>query len=82
MEITEWAPGATMGVRHTGMVTGSGVFTLTAIDNGTRTRFAWTETLKFPWWLGGSLGSSIGGSLVMKPIWRRNLRGLKQLVEG
>ena len=82
MEITEWEPGATMGVRHTGIVTGSGVFTLTAIDNGTRTRFAWIETLKFPWWLGGSLGSSIGGSLVMKPIWRRNLRGLKQLVEG
>ncbi len=82
MEITEWNVGETMGVRHTGMVTGTGVFTLTPIDLGRRTRFSWTENLKFPWWLGGAIGSSIGGWLVMKPIWRRNLRGLKRLVEG
>ena len=81
MEITEWAPGAAMGVRHTGMVTGTGLFTLTPIDLGRRTRFAWDEDLIFPWWLGGRFGSYIGGKLVMKPIWRRNLRGLKRLVE-
>ena len=28
MEITEWAPGKVMGVRHTGLVTGTGRFTL------------------------------------------------------
>ena len=81
MEITEWEPGAAMGVRHTGMVTGTGLFTLTPIDLGRRTRFAWDEDLIFPWWLGGRFGSYIGGKLVMKPIWRRNLRGLKRLVE-
>ena len=32
MEITEWEPAAVMGVRHTGIVTGSGRFTLEAID--------------------------------------------------
>ena len=81
MEITVWEPNATMGVRHTGMVTGTGLFTLTPIDLGRRTRFAWDEDLIFPWWLGAGLGSFIGGKLVMKPIWRRNLRGLKRLVE-
>ncbi len=81
MEITAWEPDATMGVRHTGMVTGTGLFTLTPIDLGRRTRFAWDEDLIFPWWLGGRLGSFVGGKLVMKPIWRRNLRGLKRLVE-
>ena len=82
MEITEWAPSRAMGVRHTGIVTGTGVFELTPIDLDRRTRFSWTEHLTFPWWLGGPLGSAIGGWLVMKPIWRRNLRGLKQLVEN
>ena len=82
MEITEWEPGATMGVRHTGLVTGTGRFTLTAIDLGRRTRFGWAEDLRFPWWLGGKLGELIGGNVVMKAIWRRNLRGLKALVES
>ena len=82
MEITEWEPNAAMGVRHTGLVTGTGQFTLTPIDMGRRTRFAWTEELRFPWWLGGKLGELIGGNVVMRAIWRRNLRGLKALVEA
>ena len=81
MEITAWEPDASMGVRHTGMVTGTGLFTLTPIDLGRRTRFAWDEDLIFPWWLGAGIGSFVGGKLVMKPIWRRNLRGLKHLIE-
>lgn len=82
MEITEWEPNVAMGVRHTGLVTGTGQFTLTPIDMGRRTRFAWTEELRFPWWLGGKVGEIIGGNVVMKAIWRRNLRGLKTLVEA
>lgn len=82
MEITEWVPNQSMGVRHQGIVTGSGVFTLTPIDLDRRTRFSWAEELKFPWWLGGRLGEFIGGQLVLKQIWRRNLRGLKRLVEA
>lgn len=82
MEITSWEPGVSMGVRHLGIVTGTGVFTLTPIDLGRRTRFSWTENLTFPWWLGGALGSRIGGRIVMTPIWRRNLRGLKHIIEG
>jgi hypothetical protein len=82
MEITEWVPGSVMGVRHVGMITGTGRFTLTPIDLGRRTRFTWDESLTFPWWLGGPLGAWIGGRLVLRAIWNRNLRELKQIVES
>ncbi len=82
MEVTEWEPGDSMGVKHTGVVTGSGVFALTPIDLGRRTRFTWTEDLSFPWFLGARIGEVIGGQVVMKAIWRRNLRKLKTVVEG
>jgi uncharacterized protein YndB with AHSA1/START domain len=81
MEITEWEPGAVMGVRHTGIVTGVGRFTLTPLDLDRRTRFTWTEDLTFPWYLGGPIGAFIGGKLVLAAIWRRNLRNLKRIVE-
>ncbi|MEY2582142.1 MAG: hypothetical protein QOE09_1991, partial [Ilumatobacteraceae bacterium] len=45
METTEWTPATAMGVRHVGIVTGTGRFTLSAIDLGRRTRFAWDESL-------------------------------------
>jgi hypothetical protein len=82
MEITEWEPGRRMGVRHTGVVTGSGVFVLEPIDLGRRTRFTWTEELHFPWFLGGRLGELVGGQFVMKQIWKRNLRELDRLVSA
>jgi hypothetical protein len=81
MTITAWEPGKVMGVTHTGVVTGTGEFTLEAID-ASHTRFTWTEKLTFPWWLGGPLGALVGGQIVMKAIWRRNLRELKKLVEA
>ena len=80
MEITEWDPGHSMGVRHSGVVTGSGVFTLEPIDLGRRTRFTWEEDLRFPWYLGGAVAGLIGGQVVLRMIWRRNLRGLARLV--
>jgi uncharacterized protein YndB with AHSA1/START domain len=82
MEITEWVPGEVMGVRHAGVVTGTGRFTLTPIDLARRTRFSWSEELRFPWWLGGRLGEAVGGKPVMSAIWRHNLRALKALVES
>jgi hypothetical protein len=86
MELTEWVPGEAMGVRHTGVVRGEGRFTLTPIDplpghDRRRTRFTWEESLRFPWWMGGPLGAFVGGKVVLAAIWRRNLRGLKRLVE-
>jgi hypothetical protein len=80
MEVTEWEPARTMGVRHTGVVSGVGRFTLTPVAAGTR--FGWQEDLRFPWYLGGPVGSAIAGPLVLRRIWRRNLAALKQLVES
>ena len=82
MEITEWDPGVAMGVRHVGVVTGTGRFTLTPIDLGRRTRFSWEESLTFPWWLGGPLGAFIGGRVVLRTIWNRNVAELKRIVES
>ena len=80
MIVTEWEPERRMGVRHDGVVTGTGVFELEPIDLGRRTRFTWTEQLTFPWYLGGRLGELAGGELVLKLIWRRNLQALEELV--
>jgi uncharacterized protein YndB with AHSA1/START domain len=81
MEITEWEPGHAMGVRHTGIVSGVGRFTLS--QRGARsTNFIWRESLTFPWWLGGPIAGVLGGKLVLKFIWTRNLKALKQLVEA
>jgi hypothetical protein len=82
MEITEWEPGVAMGVRHVGVVTGTGRFTLTPIDLGRRTRFGWEESLTFPWWLGGPVGALVGGRVVLRTIWNRNLAELKRIVES
>lgn len=79
MEITKWSPRRAMGVRHVGVVTGDGVFTLRARRDGSTT-FTWRERLTFPWWLGGSIGATVGGE-VLRLVWRRNLVNLKQRVE-
>ena len=80
MTITEWDEGRSMGVEHTGVVTGRGRFTLEPNGRG-GTRFAWDEDLQFPWWLGGRAGEAVGGRVVLARVWRRNLQALKRLVE-
>ena len=79
MEVTEWVEGRTMGIRHVGLVTGTGRFTLALTDRGT-TRFAWEEALVFPWWMGGRIGG-LGGGVILRLIWRHNLRTLKAKIE-
>lgn len=80
MTITDWEPGARMGVRHEGVVTGVGALLLDPIDIGRRTRVRWEETLDFPWYLGGVLGEQ-PGRLVLGAIWRSNLGRLRDLVK-
>ncbi len=81
MAITEWEPETAMGVRHDGVVTGTGRFTLERAG-AAATVFSWEETLRFPWWLGGRLGEAVGGRFVLRRIWKANLAGLKRLVEA
>jgi uncharacterized protein YndB with AHSA1/START domain len=80
MTVTEWEPPRAMGIEHHGLVTGRGRFTLRSTLRG-RTRFTWTERLVFPWWMGGPVGA-LAAKPVLRAIWRRNLRRLKDLVEG
>jgi hypothetical protein len=76
MEITEWVPGKVMGVRHSGLVTGTGRFTLKKAV-GARTQFQWSEKLTFPVWLGGQLGALVAKP-VLRWVWRRNLTRLAE----
>jgi hypothetical protein len=80
MEVTEWRPRRSMGIRHVGLVTGSGRFTLRRRRRG-RTRFSWEERLRFPWWMGGPVGGVVGGQ-VLRLVWKRNLRNLKRRLEA
>lgn len=75
MAITSWVDEVEMGVRHDGLVTGEGAFSLTPIGDD-RTLFVWAERLRFPWWMGGPIGGVVGG-FVLRQIWKRNLRLLR-----
>jgi len=79
MEVTEWEPERRMGVRHVGLVTGSGTFSLRADGPGSTT-MTWSEDLRFPWWLAGRLGAWVARP-VLSRIWRGNLRRLRERVE-
>jgi hypothetical protein len=81
MLITSWVPNEEMGVVHRGLVTGRGTFRLTPIDLGRRCRMDWSETLSFPWWMGGPIGAFVGG-FVLRQIWRRNLTAFRRIVDA
>jgi len=72
MEVTEWRERRAMGVRHVGLVTGTGRFLLRRARRG-RTRLTWDEDLRFPWWLGGRVGAFVARP-VLRAVWRGNLR--------
>jgi carbon monoxide dehydrogenase subunit G len=67
MVVTEWDPPRVMAIEHRGLVRGRGRF---EIADGC---FRWVEILQFPWWLAAP---------VLRAIWRRHLRRLKQIVES
>lgn len=78
LRFTEWKPRSTMGIEHTGVVTGRGSFTLRR-KRGGRTRLCWDERLSFPRWMGGPVGEQAARP-IMRRIWRGNLRRLADLV--
>jgi hypothetical protein len=79
LTVTEWRPRRAIGVSHRGVVRGDGRFTLRR-RRGRRTRFCWSERLRFPWWMGGLLGELFARP-VLRRIWNGNLRRLKRRVE-
>lgn len=81
MTVTEWRPRRALGVRHVGVVAGTGRFTLRRVGLvRPATRLTWTESLVFPWWLGGRVGLWVA-SPVLRRVWRGNLRRLKARIE-
>ena len=78
-EITEVVPMASVAGRHAGIFTGEGRFELSSPQPG-RTRFAWRERIRFPWYFGGSVGARVGRSVLAR-IWRSNLAELKHRIE-
>ncbi len=75
VEVTEWQEAAVMGIRHEGLVTGVGRFRLqsvTADNDEQHTHFEWSETLRFPWWMGGVAGEFVARP-VLSAVWKRNL---------
>ena len=69
MEVTEWVEGRVIGVRHVGLVTGTGRFTLRRAGLlGRSTRFTWEEDIGVP---------AVAG-LVLRLVWWRNLRRLRR----
>jgi hypothetical protein len=74
MEITRWQPGRQMGVRHTGLVTGVGAFSLRPKRHG-RTKMVWSEKLAFPWWMAGPLGAQVSAPILTR-MWRHSMANL------
>ncbi|MDQ4098721.1 MAG: SRPBCC family protein [Actinomycetota bacterium] len=79
MEVIEWRTGRAMTIRHVGAVRGVGRFTLKRRRHGTL--FVWQEKLRFPWWMGGPIGSAVAAPFFRR-VWKKNLANLKSIVEG
>jgi uncharacterized membrane protein len=79
LTVTDWVEGRAIGVEHSGLVKGRGRFEVSPIAGGTR--FLWTEELTFPLLLGGPV-TAFFARPVLRGIWRRNLRRLRERIEG
>ena len=77
MTVTEWVEGQRFAVAHTGVVSGTGVFALEPVAEGTR--FTWTEHLRFPLYLGGVVGAFVAKP-ILRRIWKGNLSRFSALV--
>jgi len=79
VEVTQWVEGRTIAIRHRGLVSGTGRFTIEPDQAGTR--FTWSEDLRFPWRLGGPVAGAAARP-VLAAIWRRDVSRLRMLVEA
>ena len=80
MTVTEWVPKRRIGVRHEGVVSGHGTIRLSRRPRR-RTKVTWSEQLRFPWWMGGPIGSWLAAPMLVV-LWRRSMRRLGQRFAG
>ena len=78
MDVVSWEEYEAIGVRHVGIVTGEGRFSIYPTKDGTS--FIWAEILTFPWYLGGAL-TALASKPILRWIWRRNLENLRRRIE-
>jgi carbon monoxide dehydrogenase subunit G len=78
LEVTTWDPPRRLAVRHVGVVTGSGEWTLNSVPAGTS--FTWVELLHMPPPLLGDL-ALIVYSPWQRSMLRRSMENLKRLAE-
>jgi hypothetical protein len=79
IEFTQWDPPRLMGIAHRGLFTGTGSFRLEEHEGGTT--LVWSESIRFPWYLGGPIGATVAGP-VLRIIWRGNLRRFRERLAG
>lgn len=79
LEVVEWVERKRIGVTHSGLFTGTGVFAVS--DEGTHRTVTWTEKVTFPLAFGGRLGELIARP-IMRRIWQANLRRLTATAES
>ena len=79
IEVVEWDEGRAIGVRHVGLVTGTGRLRLRRRGRS-RTRVTWEEDLAFPRRLGGG-AAALAARPVLRRVWRGNLARLRQACE-
>ena len=79
MTITQWKENEIMGVKHVGLIKGTGTFTLDSRDS--ETLVTWQEDLKFPWWGFGPLGALVAKP-ILRLVWKKNLKNLKTIIEA
>lgn len=81
LEVTEWEPPTTLGMRHLGpVIQGAGAFELTETPYGTR--LVWWEEAHAPL---GSVGDTVTGVVIVpwvNRVFRRSLARLKRLCEN
>jgi hypothetical protein len=70
MTVVEWDEGKAIAVDHQGAVSGLGRFEIRPSGEGTE--LLWSETLRFPWWLGGPVGAWLARP-ILKRVWLGNL---------
>jgi hypothetical protein len=71
MTVTEWVEGSCIGIRHAGVVTGTGRLCVQRRGRK-RSKVTWEERLTLPWWMGGPLGGLFARP-VLKHIWKGSL---------